>query len=1198
MEFLRFEIARRLRQPMVWIFFGVNFLLILGALNSDSIQVGGSLPSVNANAPWVAQNMVMVMTLIGLLVTTAFMNTAAVRDFADDFDQILFTKPISKVGYLAGRFFGAVLMASVPLLGVLLAVWVTGLDPFGTAGDVGPTYWGAYLFSVLLFILPNTLFAGAITFSVAALTRSQVAGFVAALGLLVAYLISGNLLDDLDSEATAALLDPLGFGAFQYETKYWTAVERNTQYLTFSAGVLALNRLIWTAVSLVVFGGTVAAWKYSKAGKKSTKSAKKTPAQDTPALQPLRLSASSAISPPAGGTPALPALFHAVKTETRAVLTSRVFLVIMAFSVANMLGSILYVDESYGTGNYPVTYLMIDAIRGSLYLFLGAIVMYYAGELVWRERDAHMAELIDAAPVASWVAPAAKFLALILVPLIVLTFAIALGVTVQTIKGYTDYDLSQYFTELLLVDWGVFVAFAALALLLQAVFDNKYIGYFAFLVFLMVATFGADAMGLTNNLFVFGSTPSVTYTAFNGMQPYTAGAAAFTVYWWVASLLLVGVAALWWVRGRGHTWRNRAGLVAQRFDDGLRFYSIGLAAALLALGGYLYYETAVVNTYLDDDATELLQVEYERRYRRFAERPHPILTTADYDIDLYPAERRIHSTATLTLQNQSDAALDSVLLVLPEGYTMDVDMPGGSVAIEDTAHQVLVYVLAQPWRPGETRTLTATSRYHARGIENEVFNTDIVPNGTFVNNSALAPNIGYQPGLELSDEDDREEYGLAAKPRATPLPDAGAACGKTCDRHYIANDAHWVELSATVTTDVDQIAVAPGKLISETTDEATGRRTFRYETEAPVIHFFSVVSGRFTVERAEGPGGVDIEIYYLPEHDYNLERMVDAVDASLSYYTREFGPYPHSYARIIEFPRYASFAQAFPGTMPASEGIGFIYDLRDSTDVDFLSFAIAHEMAHQWWAHRVVGADVQGSTMLSETFSQYGALMVGKQRFGADMMRKALKYERDGYLRARGGESRAERPLTRVEDQAYIHYRKGAVVMYALQDYLGEDTLNAVMRDFHDEYAGQGPPYPTTHDFLRHLRPRVPDSLSYIVDEWLDDIVLYDNRVTEAEAGEDGTVRFTVQVAKIRADSLGTETPLPIRGDYIDVGVYAEAGEGELLGEELWRERVRFDAAGERSFEVQVNGEADVVAIDPDGLLLDRVAEDNTEGVD
>ena len=242
MEFLRFEIARRLRQPMVWIFLVVNFLLILGALNSEDVTVGGDLPNVRANAPWVVQQQVMLMTLIGLLITTAFMNTAAVRDFATGFDGILFTKPISRLGYLGGRFAGAVLMACVPLLGVLLAVYVTGFDPFGTV-KVGPTVGPAYFWAVVVFILPNTLFAGSITFAVASLTRSQVAGFVAALGLLVLYLVAGSFLRDLDSEYLAALIDPFGARAFSLETKYWTAVERNTQYLTLADGVIGLNRL-------------------------------------------------------------------------------------------------------------------------------------------------------------------------------------------------------------------------------------------------------------------------------------------------------------------------------------------------------------------------------------------------------------------------------------------------------------------------------------------------------------------------------------------------------------------------------------------------------------------------------------------------------------------------------------------------------------------------------------------------------------------------------------------------------------------------------------------------------------------------------------------------------------------------------------------------------------------------------------------
>jgi ABC-type polysaccharide/polyol phosphate transport system ATPase subunit len=71
-------------------------------------------------------------------------------------------------------------------------------------------------------------------------------------------------------------------------------------------------------------------------------------------------------------------------------------------------------------------------------------------------------------------------------------------------------------------------------------------------------------------------------------------------------------------------------------------------------------------------------------------------------------------------------------------------------------------------------------------------------------------------------------------------------------------------------------------------------------------------------------GDLDVEVYYHPEHAWNVPRMSQAITAALEYCNQEFGPYRHKQARIIEFPRVAQFAQAFPGTMPYSESIGFI----------------------------------------------------------------------------------------------------------------------------------------------------------------------------------------------------------------------------------------------------------------------------------
>jgi ABC-2 type transport system permease protein len=52
--------------------------------------------------------------------------------------------------------------------------------------------------------------------------------------------------------------------------------------------------------------------------------------------------------------------------------------------------------------------------------------------------------------------------------------------------------------------------------------------------------------------------------------------------------------------------------------------------------------------------------------------------------------------------------------------------------------------------------------------------------------------------------------------------------------------------------------------------------------------------------------------------------------------------------------------------------------------VDYPFYDTAHEVAHQWWAHQVIGANVQGATMLSETLSPYSALLVLEHEYGTD----------------------------------------------------------------------------------------------------------------------------------------------------------------------------------------------------------------------
>jgi len=257
----------------------------------------------------------------------------------------------------------------------------------------------------------------------------------------------------------------------------------------------------------------------------------------------------------------------------------------------------------------------------------------------------------------------------------------------------------------------------------------------------------------------------------------------------------------------------------------------------------------------------------------------------------------------------------------------------------------------------------------------------------------------------------------------------------------------------------------------------------------------------------------------------------------------------------------------------------------------------AHEVAHQWWAHQVIGGRVQGSTVLSETLSQYSALMVMEHEYGPEKMKRFLEYEMDNYLTGRAFETKKELPLILNENQGYIHYRKGSVVMYALKDYIGEDAVNQALANFLDEARYQGPPYPNSLALLEHLRAVTPDSLQYVLEDMFETITLYENRAVTATATEeaDGSylVQFDLESAKFRADSLGNETEVDVN-DFIDIGIFGEDEDGGEVTLYLQKHRL---VSGEQQIEVRVDMLPVRAGIDPRYKLVDRHKDDNVVDV-
>ena len=1185
-EFFFLEIKSALKRPMIYIFFFVMMLMAFGAVASDNIRIGGAIGNIYRNAPFVITQFISVFSLIGILFAVAFFNNAALRDYNNQFNEILFSTPLKKGGYFFGRFFGALVLATLSLCGIFLGVILgTYLGPlFGwTEPDrIGPLFLDTFINNYLLFILPNMFFAGAVIFALATKFKSTIVSFVGAFGLIVIYFIAGTFLSDVDNETIAASLDTFGLRAWGVHSRYFTPMEKNTLSPEFS-GIFFQNRMIWTFIGTIILGFTYFLFSFKE---KASKVKKKKEVKENhsiiqiPQLNPQYSFATSWVQ--------FKSFFS---ISFLSIVKSIVFKIIFLFALILLIVEMVSGYEYYGLQSYPLTYIVVDMITDSTDLFLIIIMIFFSGELIWNDRNSHINEVINASPHFSLVSLLAKTTTLVGVISVLYFLFSFIGILYQLLLGFTNIELSVYFLTFIYDVLPGYLFFSVFFIVMQVLVNHKYLGYLVSIVVAIAWGIIMGALEVQSNMLFLGSGPSISYSDMNGFGPGLTGALWFTLYWQLFAAILVLIAGLFWVRSSGGNFLSRAKLAIKSLK-GNNAIRLGVVFVLWVLtASFVYYNTQILNTYKTSDQLEQEAIRYEKKYKKYENIVLPKIKEVVYHIDIFPEERDVYAKAELIVKNESDQAIDSIHYNISSEIETKISIPNAELVLEDDSLGYLIYELNKPMLPGDSFEIVLETNLINDGFENGRGSTSIIRNGTFINNGIM-PSMGYNAGAELSDKNDRKKFDLPPKDRMPELVED--SCTKECMVNYLSDGrSDWVKMETFISTSSDQLAIAPGSLVKEW--EEDGRNHYHYKVDHPSLDFVSFVSADYEVAKRDW-NGISMEVYYDEKHDYNAEIMLDAIEKSLKYYTKNFGPYFHKQARIIEFPKYATFAQAFPGTMPYSESFGFITNLEDTSKNNVIDAVVAHEMAHQWWAHQVIGATMQGGTMLSESFAEYSSLMVMKQEKDALGMKEFLKYDFNRYLRGRGGEREKELPLYKVENQQYLHYGKGSVILYALQDYIGEDKVNNAMRNFLAEFRYKAPPYPTSLDFIKHLENEVPDSLNYLIDDWFKTITLYDLRLEDSKYTEtaDGKyeVSLNVMAKKLKADTIGNETEVPIN-DWVDIGVYEDSDEEKLLAVE----RIKI-SQNQQTFTLIVDKKPAKAAVDPKRLLVDRVYKDNRKKID
>ena len=1199
-EIFLFELKLSFKKPATYIYFTIFFTLALfiglaaagvfETAQQDTNVIGNSAYAISGLLAGLNDN---ILGLVNSVILVAVMATAIQKDYEYNIHPFFFTKPITKAGYFFGRFFAAFLVAVFVFSGQLIGYWIGSFFGIGTP-LMGEFKAVNFLQPFFLFTVENILLLGIIIFSVTTFTRSTLTAYLFCIVLLVIRIITDSITADLDNSTLAAILEPFGKEAYTQTTKYWTPEEQNTQLIPL-VGKMLYNRLLWLGIALVLTFMSFYKFSFTQFLQPFTWFKRKDEKIET--LPETRQSLSMLPVPEKDFSAKAnwQNLFYLARFEFLKMVKSPFFIIICALGMVMMFVLAQYMGAMYETETYPVTYKILDNVAGIFQFFILIFVVFFSGTIIWREREVKMDELIGATPVSNASLFFSKYLGLMGVVLLLEIVAVLTGMMIQISMGYFKVEPLHYLMAALrmLVDFSITIG---LCLAVQVYTPNKYLGFFLSLVPLLFVNIVFSLLEWNNQIYLFGSGgPHMPYSDMNGYGHTVGSWLLYNGYWLAIVLVLCMLALFVFARGKEKSWKAKYRLSKSEFSK--PYVAALFACMLIALsaGGYIFYNTNVLNKVITPKEREKDAVAYEKKYKRYEKTLQPRIVASTIQIDFDTDKRGFDAKGSFVLKNKHAFPIDTILI----NYQSEADRKfnfkkmelsrANEIIGEDSYFGIKMMKLTQPLLPGDSVAFNFELHYAQHGFENAVTDQSVVNNGTFIN-SRYFPSIGYNPDAELSENVARKKYGLAPKPRMAPITDSFARRNT-----YIANDADWIRFEATVSTSEDQIAIAPGYLQKEWKEN--GRRYFHYKMDSPILNFYSFLSARYEVKRDKWKD-VQIEIFYHKGHEYNVDRMIKSVKRSLDYFTTNFSPYQHRQVRIIEFPRYSSFAQSFPNTIPFSESIGFIAKVdgdEDKIDVPF--YVTAHEVAHQWWAHQVIGGNVQGSVLMSETMSQYSALMVMEKEYGRQAMKKFLRYEMDDYLKGRSFETKKEVPLMLCENQGYIHYNKGSVIMYALRDYLGEEVLNQALRQYIRKVAFQEPPYTHAIEFVEYIKAATPDSLRYFIKDAFETITIYENYVKDLSytpvAGGKYKVKLTVGSAKFRSDSMGKQTKVPV-ADYMDIGIFAEEKvKGKNKEKELVLQRIKMDAP-EKTFEFVVNEKPISAGIDPYHKLIDRTPDNNT----
>ena len=1088
-QIFKFEIQYRVKRPDTYVFF--LFLFLFSIVGVDFIFQGAELGLMKKNSPIVIAKTMGAITGIFMILASMIMGVSVLRDFEYNIESLIFSTPIHKKDYLLGRFLGSFAVLLFAFMGILFGMMLGEFMPWTNPEDLLAFNAILYLKTFLIVTLPTLFFGASLFFVTGALSRNLVVVYTQGIILFVVFMLTKAI----TNEFWQAILDPFSLTTTTFATKSWSALEKITQELPF-IGALMYNKLFWISLGILALIYVYKKFNFNVVKEKRSKRKKQQALEIENAYE-----VSDVVIPIVKKNYGLLSKWTQLKEFSVfyfvSICKQPSFWGIVICGMIIILINSVNLGTVYGVDSYPATYFIVEELQETSIYFFIIVLVFYSGELVWKERDAKLNLIYDATPMSSFMKLAGKYIGLNLIYVVLMLALIGSGIIFQTLSAFYNYEFQVYFYGFFLEILPPLALYTFIAFFIQSLVNHKFVGVMLVIVCFM-ANIALGLFGFDHDLYFFGGSSLGVYSDMNGYGHFLKPYLIIKSYWFLFGMLLLIIASLVSVRGIETNLIKRIKVGKYRLSKPLFKLSCVVLLAFIAVGGVIFYNTNIINDYWTNSEAAAFRVAYENELKQFEYIPQPKLVDVNLQLELYPSTRDYTAEGYYILKNTTTESIKSIhIQKLIEGnVTLDnLSFEGGfTTDYQYEKFDYSIYNLHTALKPGDSVKMYLKQRFTTNGFELGNSNVNINNNGTFFNNSDL-PTIGYNRKYELQDSNEREDYNLPMLSNKAERDDV-----KELINARSGSDSDGINFEMTIGTSEDQTALVPGNLVRQWTEN--NRNYFHYKMKIPMINFYSIVSAVYEIKndtwipsQDASAKPVDLEIYYHRAHSYNIDRMMTSMKASLNYYSKNFSPYQYEQLRIMEFPRYAQFAQSFPGTIPFSESIGFVLNIDDENDVDMAFYVTAHEIAHQWFGMQVEAANVKGRHFILETLSQYAAMMVLKQAYSEEKLLQFLEIQRETYKEGKDREALEESSLALVENQEYVYYAKGAITMYQFQKAIGEEQVNKALKRFLEDWNTTNGKlkistnrYATSQDLLGYFREVTPSNQQQIITELFESV--------------------------------------------------------------------------------------------------------------